>query len=499
MDDTNPEKENDEYVNSIKESVKWLGFDWGNHLYFASDYFNKFYDYSEALIKNGFAYVDSQNPEQLKINRGTLTQEGKNSPFRERSSEENLDLFKKMKRGLFPEGAHVLRAKINMASPNLNLRDPIIFKIRHVPHHRQGKKWCIYPLYDFAHPLSDAIEKITHSLCTLEFEDHRPMYNWVLNKVKKCGFFKDQELPKQIEFARLNLSYHVLSKRKLSTFVESKTVNGWNDPRMPTLAGSKDRGYSPKGFIQFNEMIGVTKSDSNIEFSVLEECMRENLNRECERRIAVIDPLKLVIENIEVNHNEICYAQKHPKNQSLGKRTLPLTKEIYIERSDFELNPPEDFFRLKPNGRVRLRYAYVIECTGYEVNNNNEIVMVKAKIFEDSKSGTKGSDNYKVKGNIHWLSTKNIISAEITFYNHLLKKNHVNDKNSENQGYIINHHSISVKKAILESTMKLSNPSDKFQFERHGYFNVIENNSKKKLLKCGQIVSLKDNWSKKNE
>ena len=406
-----------------------------------------------------------------------------------------------MKSGIFPEGAHVLRAKISMASPNLNLRDPVIFKIRHVPHHRQGKEWCIYPLYDFAHPLSDAIEKITHSLCTLEFEDHRPIYNWVLEKVKKCGFFKNQELPQQIEFARLNLSHHVLSKRKLSIFVESKTVKGWNDPRMPTLEGCKNRGYSPKGFIQFNEMIGVTKSDSNIDFSVLEECMRENLNKESERRIAVFDPLKLVIENIELNHHELCYAPKHPKNQSLGKRNLPFTKEIFIERSDFELQPNKNFFRLKPNGKVRLRYAYVIECTGYEVDKNNRVLMVKAKIFKDSKSGTKGSDNYKVKGNIHWLSSKKFINAEIFFYENLLKEPDISEKNDDNRknGYVLNHNSVSVKKAILESSLELSKPNDKFQFERHGYFTVKENDLNKKLLRCGQIVSLKDSWSKKNE
>lgn len=501
FDDTNPEKENEEFVQSIMTSVNWLGFDWGNHLYFASDYFEKFYQFALKLIENDYAYVDSQSYEEIKSKRGTLKKGGINSPYRGRTVAENLELFEKMKNGKFPDGAQVLRAKIDMKSPNLNLRDPILYRVRHVTHHRQGSKWCIYPLYDFAHPLSDAIENITHSICTLEFEDHRPLYDWVVNRVAECGFFNSATLPRQYEFSRLSVSNVFLSKRKLGELIQNKYVEGWDDPRMPTIAGAKKRGYTPKGFINFCEAIGVTKSDAKIDYSVFEECMREDLNLTSQRRIAVLKPIKLIIENVETDFIETCHAPNHPKKPELGKRKINFTKELYIDSDDFQENPVTGFFRLQPGGRVRLRYAYVVECTGFKKDKDGKIIYVKAKIFSDSKSGTPGANNYKVKGNIHWVSAQDACSVQINFYERLFEESKI-DENSCNtdlqktQDVILNQESHLKINSITEASILSAKVGEKFQFERHGYF-VLDEILENKIRVFNRTVSLKDNWQKR--
>src|SRR5215470_649492 len=365
FDDTNPVKEDVEYEDSIEEAVRWLGFDWGEHLYHASDYFDRLYEFARHFIKAGLAYVDSSTPDELRQLRGTLTEAGQASPYRNRSVEENLDLFRRMKAGEFPDGAHVLRLKIDLASPNINMRDPAIYRIRHASHHRTGDKWCIYPLYDYTHCISDALEGITHSICTLEFQDHRPLYDWVLARLAEGGRLP-RPLPQQYEFARLNLTHVLLSKRKLIELVERGDVDGWDDPRMPTLVGARRRGFTPEGFRLFAERIGVSKSDSWIDLSLLEDCMREDLNARAERRIAVLDPVKLVIENYPEGKEETCEAPNHPQKLEWGKRVLPFSRELWIEREDFALDPPKGYFRLFPGNKVRLRYGYVVECLGYD-------------------------------------------------------------------------------------------------------------------------------------
>ncbi|MBS0311704.1 MAG: glutamine--tRNA ligase/YqeY domain fusion protein, partial [Proteobacteria bacterium] len=369
FDDTNPEKESQEYVDSIVESVKWLGFDWGSHLYFASNYFDTMYACAEYLLTAGHAYVDSLSADDMRAYRGTLTEPGKDSPYRSRSAEENLDLFRRMKAGEFPDGAHVLRAKIDMASPNINLRDPAIYRIKRAHHHNTGDTWCIYPMYTYAHPIEDAIEHITHSICTLEFEDQRPFYDWLLDKLADGGFFT-RPLPQQIEFARLNLTYVVLSKRKLIQLVEEKHVSGWDDPRLPTLVGARRRGYTAEGFRRFTDQIGVSKSDGWIDYSVFEASQRDVLNDSALRRIAVLDPVKLVIDNYPEDQSEECFAPNHPQQPELGKRAVPFSKELWIEREDFEETPPKGYFRLFPGNSVRLRYGYVVKCTGCDKDAN---------------------------------------------------------------------------------------------------------------------------------
>mgnify|MGYP001273452799 CR=1 FL=1 len=495
MDDTNPEKETDEYVAEIKESVKWLGFDWGEHLYFASDYFEQFYKFAVGLIKSGFAYVDSQNSEEIRLNRGTLTTPGKDSPFRNRDNHENLELFELMRNGRFANGELVLRAKIDMASANINMRDPVIYRIRHVEHHRQGNNWCIYPLYDFAHPLSDAIEKISHSICTLEFEDHRPAYNWVLEKTKECGFFSNQLLPKQYEFSRLSLSNVILSKRRLGELVNSRLVTGWDDPRMPTLAGAKKRGYPPKGIRNFCNIIGVTKADSKIDFSVLEDCMREHLNDNTQRRIAVIWPLKLIIENVDSIFVEKCFAPNYPKRGENKYREILFRKELVIDRDDFCLNPPKGFFRLSPGKRVRLRYAFVIECTGYELDDDGNVILVKAKIFKESKSGSAGADRFKVKGNIHWLSEKDAIPLKLLLFDRLLLEESSRES-IEKENAFFNEKSLRKVDSLAEPELSNACMKDQFQFERHGYFKRLSQKEFGESLCFGRIVSLKDKWKK---
>ncbi len=501
LDDTNPTKEEQEYVDAIESAVKWLGFDWDSHHYFASDYFEKLYQFAEALIQSGDAYVDSQTADEIRANRGTLTSPGKNSPFRDRAAEENLRIFREMRNGKHPDGSHVLRAKIDMASPNMNLRDPVIYRIRHAEHHRTGSTWCIYPMYDYAHPLSDAIESITHSICTLEFEDHRPLYDWLLAKVAACGHLDPKALPHQYEFARLNLTYVVLSKRKLVELISAKAVDGWDDPRMPTLVAARRRGYTPEGFRRFAEMIGVSKSDGWIDYSVLEECMRDHLNETALRKVAVLNPVKLILENIPEGHTEDCFAPNHPQNPDLGKRAMPLSRALWIEREDFQETPVKGFFRLSPGAQVRLRYAYVIECTGFEKDTNGVITEIRARIFEDSKSGTPGADLYKVKGNIHWVSAKHAYIAQVRLYDRLfahptpgarregdapdLERNFLDD---------LNPNSLQVITAAMEPSLKDAKPEDRFQFERHGYFVADLKDSAPGAPIFNRTVTLKDSW-----
>ena len=493
FDDTNPEKESQEYVDSIIESVKWLGFDWGKHLYFASNYFDTMYACAEYLIQSGHAYVDSLSADEMRAYRGTLTEPGKDSPYRSRSMEENLDLFRRMKAGEFPDGAHVLRAKIDMASPNINLRDPAIYRIKRAHHHNTGDTWCIYPMYTYAHPIEDAIEHITHSICTLEFEDQRPFYDWLLDKLADGGFFT-RPLPQQIEFARLNLTYIVLSKRKLIQLVDEKHVSGWDDPRLPTLVGARRRGYTAEGFKRFTDRIGISKSDGWIDYSVFEECQRDILNDTALRRIAVLDPVKLIIDNYPEGQSEECFAPNHPQQPDLGKRTVMLSRELWIEREDFEETPPKGYFRLFPGNSVRLRYGYVITCTGCDKDADGTITAVHCDYLPDTKSGTPGSDSVKVKGNIHWLSAAHTYEAEIRLYDRLFK---TAQPGQETGNFLddINTESVRSIRAQLESSLKDATAEDRFQFERHGYFVVDRVDSNPGAPVFNRTVMLKDSWA----
>ncbi|MFZ5537263.1 MAG: glutamine--tRNA ligase/YqeY domain fusion protein [Pseudomonadota bacterium] len=502
FDDTNPVKEDQEYVDAILEDVRWLGFDWGEHLYYASDYFDKLYAFAETLIQGGHAYVDSQSADEMRANRGTLTEPGKDSPFRNRSVEENLDLFRRMKAGEFPDGAHILRAKIDMASPNINLRDPAIYRIRHAHHHRTGETWCIYPMYDYAHCVSDALENITHSLCTLEFEDHRPLYEWFLERLADAGHFT-RPLPQQIEFSRLNLNYTVLSKRKLIQLVEGGHVEGWDDPRMPTLKGARRRGYTPEGFKLFTDRIGISKSDSLIDMVVLEDCMREDLNERAERRIAVLDPLKLVLVNYPEGQSEDCFAPNHPQKPELGKRAVPLSRTLWIEREDFMENPPKGYFRLKPDGEVRLRYGYIIKCTGFDKDASGNVTCVYAEVDFDTKSGTPGADARKVKGNIHWLSAAHAVEAEIRMYDRLFAHpapgaRREGDAPDAERDFLddLNPHSKSSIRAMLEPALAQALPESRFQFERHGYFVADQKDHRAGRPVYNRTVTLRDSWAK---
>ncbi len=491
FDDTNPEKEEQEYVDSIIESVKWLGFDWGPHLYYASDYFDTMYACAEYLISSGHAYVDSLTADEMRAYRGTLTEPGKDSPYRNRSVEENLDLFRKMRAGEFPDGAHVLRAKIDMASPNINLRDPAIYRIRHAEHHNTGNTWCVYPMYTYAHPIEDAIERITHSICTLEFEDQRPFYDWLLDTLANLGCI-ERPVPRQIEFARLNLTYVVLSKRKLIQLVEEKHVNGWDDPRLPTLVGARRRGYTPEGFRRFAEMIGVTKSDSLIDYAIFEECQRDVLNETALRRIAVLDPLKLIIDNYPAGQEEECFAPNHPQQPELGKRAVPFSRELWIEKEDFVETPPKGYFRLFPGNKVRLRYGFVVECTGCDKDADGNVTAVHCNYFADSKSGTAGADAYKVKGNIHWVSARHAYQADVRLYDRLFK---VPNPGAEHDFLDdINPDSVKTIVAQLEPALKDAVPEERFQFERHGYFVADRVDSKPGMPVFNRTVGLKDAW-----
>ncbi|MDC6466970.1 glutamine--tRNA ligase/YqeY domain fusion protein [Methylophilaceae bacterium] len=494
FDDTNPEKENQEYVDSIIENVKWLGFDWNfnndTNLYYASNYFDFMYEAATLLIKSGFAYVDQQNADEIRENRGTLTSPGKDSPWRNHPIEEHLKLFEEMRNGKHKDGSMVLRAKINMASPNINLRDPAIYRIKNLFHHKTGDMWSIYPMYTFAHPIEDALEGITHSICTLEFEDQRPFYDWLLKRLKENNFFSDP-LPKQYEFARLNLTYVVLSKRRLIELVENKHVSGWDDPRMPTLVGSKRRGYTPSGFKLFTDRIGVSKADSWIDYTILEDCMREVLNQSAHRRVAVLDPVKLIINNFADDQKEDCLAPNHPKNKDLGKRTIKLTKELWIDREDFMEVPVAKYFRLSPGSQVRLRYGFVIECTGFEKDVNGNVTKIFCDYLPDTKSGTPGADAIKVKGNIHWLSCKYAVNAKVNLYDRLFKEAHPGEKNN----YLddLNPNSLTSKEIKIEENLKTISPGDQYQFERHGYF-IADDLSKPEDIILNRTTTLRDNW-----
>ncbi|MDR1063781.1 MAG: glutamine--tRNA ligase/YqeY domain fusion protein [Azoarcus sp.] len=502
FDDTNPAKEDREYVDAIVDAVRWLGFDWREHLYFASDYFDIMYACAESLIKAGKAYVDSQSADDMRANRGTLTEPGIDSPCRERGIDENLDLFRRMKVGEFADGAHVLRAKIDMASPNINLRDPAVYRIRRASHHRTGDKWCIYPMYTFAHPIEDAIENITHSICTLEFEDQRPFYEWLLDALADAGHFP-RPLPRQIEFARLNLTYTVLSKRKLVQLVDGGYVTGWNDPRLPTLSGARRRGFTPEGFRLFAERIGVAKADSWIGMSVLEECMREHLNEIAPRRIAVLDPLKLVLTNYPEGQGEPCLAPNHPLKPELGKRDIPFGRELWIEREDFMETPVKGFHRLYPGNTVRLRYGYVVRCTGCEKDTDGRVTTVFAEYFPDSRSGTPGADNYKTKGNLHWVCAANAYTAEVRLYDRLFAHPHPGqrregDPEGAGRDFLddLNPGSIRIVQARLEPALRAAHPEDRFQFERHGYFIVDRYDSAEGAPVFNRSIPLKDSWTK---
>jgi glutaminyl-tRNA synthetase len=509
FDDTNPAKEETEYVDSIRDAVKWLGFSWedpgGNtNEYYASDYFEYLYQFAEELVRRGHAYVDSLSPEQMRALRGTLTEPGKNSPYRERGVEENLKLFREMHLGKFADGEHVLRAKIDMASPNINMRDPAMYRIRHAAHHRTGDHWCIYPTYDWAHGVSDALENITHSLCTLEFEDHRPLYEWFNERlaedwtgydgVKRPGLLQ-RPLPRQVEFARLNLTYVVLSKRKLIQLVEQRHVDGWDDPRMPTLVAARRRGFTPEGFRLFTERIGVAKADSWIDFSILEDCMREHLNEVAPRRIAVLDPVKLVIENYPPGKEEECEAPNHPQKPEWGKRKLSLSRELWIEREDFSENPPKGYFRLFPGNKVRLRYGYIVECIGYTRDEKTGDLTVRCTYDPDTRSGTPGAEKVKVKGNIHWLSAKDSFAGEVRLYDRLFKVPRPGAGDSE-LAPDLNPDSKKVVTAQLEPALRDAQPEERFQFERHGYFTADRVDSRPGAPKFNRAVTLRDSWGK---
>jgi len=498
FDDTNPEKESQEYVDSISDAVKWLGFGWDNanetNLYFASNYFDLMYRAAESLIETGHAYVDEQSADEMRINRGTLTEAGKDSPFRGRTVAENLARFREMRDGKHADGSMVLRAKIDMASPNINMRDPAIYRVRRAHHHNTGDQWCIYPMYTFAHPIEDALERITHSICTLEFEDQRPFYDWLLERLAEAGLLA-HPLPKQYEFARLNLTYVVLSKRKLIQLVEEKHVSGWDDPRLPTIAGARRRGYTAAGFKLFTDRIGVSKADSWIEYSILEDCMREVLNTDAERRIAVLDPIKLVIDNYPEGQSEDCFAPNHPLKPELGKRTVQLTKELWIEREDFMETPTKGFFRLTPEGMVRLRYGYVVKCTGCEKDADGNVTVVHCEYLPDTKSGTPGSDSVKVKGNIHWVSVAHAYEAEVRLYDRLFKEAHPGEGDRDFLDDI-NQNSVQVITTQLELSLKDAKPEESFQFERHGYFVADRKDSVAGKPVFNRTVTLKDAWQK---
>ena len=510
FDDTNPAKEEQEYVDTIIDSVKWLGFDYDypkadgsveHHLHYASDYFEQLYQMAEWLIQEGYAYVDSQSAEDMAANRGNFSTPGTNSPFRNRPAAESLQLFRDMRAGKYADGEHILRAKISedaMASPNMNMRDPAIYRIRHAHHVRTGDAWCIYPMYDYTHPISDALENITHSICTLEFQDHRPFYDWLLETLSKGGFFK-LPVPRQYEFSRLNLTYVVTSKRKLRQLVEENIVDGWDDPRMPTIVGLRRRGYTPEAIHLFCERIGVTKADGWIDMSTLEGCVREDLDPKAPRATAVLRPLKLIIDNYPEGQTEECTSPVHPHHPEMGVRTFPISRELWIEEEDFMEVPTKGYFRYyppigdNPGSRVRLRHGYVTECTGYDKDENGKVIAVHVKYFEDSKSGTPGSDNYKVKGNIHWVSAAAALEAEVRLYDRLFTDAQP-DAGGKDFLSLLNPNAKEVVKAYLEPGMAAAQADQRYQFERHGYFVADRVDSQPGKPVFNRIVTLKDSW-----
>lgn len=494
FDDTNPSKEESAYVQSIKEDVKWLGFDWGDNLFYASDYFDKLYDFALELIKKEKAYVCCLNAEEIREYRGTLTEPGKESPYRNRSVEENLELFQGMKAGRFEEGSHVLRAKIDMASPNLNMRDPIIYRIMKVTHHRTGDTWCIYPMYDYTHCLSDATEEITHSLCTLEFEDHRPLYDWVLDSLETPAH------PQQIEFARLNLNYTVISKRKLMQLVNDGHVNGWDDPRMLTLSGLRRRGYTPKSIRDFCKEIGIGKKESWIDMGVLENAVRNDLNVIAPRVMGVIDPLKVIITNYPEDQVEDIEAKNHPQNPDMGTRPLPFSREIYIERTDFLENAPKKFFRLDIGREVRLRYAYFITCDAVVKDESNGEVLELHCSYDPETYGGNAPDGRKVKGTIHWVSAAQAVQSEIRLYDRLFNvENPDADKDVDFKEHLNPDSLTSLKNCMVEPSLRDAAPGTCVQFERQGYFCVDSKDSKPEALVFNRTVGLRDSWAKKKK
>ncbi len=499
FDDTNPTKEDQEYVDTIIDSVQWLGYDWQHdgvtHLHYASDYFDQLYQMAEWLITADHAYVDSQSADDMAANRGSFSEPGKNSPFRDRPTEESLALFRRMKAGEFKDGEHIVRAKIDMTSPNMNMRDPAIYRIRHAHHHRTGDKWCIYPMYDYTHPISDALENITHSFCTLEFQDHRPFYDWILERLTEGGFFK-KPLPHQYEFARLNLTYAITSKRKLLQLVEENIVDGWDDPRMPTIVGIRRRGYTPEAIQLFAERIGVAKADSWIDMSTLEGALRDDLDPKAARLVAVLNPLKLIIDNFSETVSEDCTAPVHPHHPERGNRHFKLSRELWIEAEDFMEVPSKGYFRLFPGNKVRLRYGFVIECTGCDKDASGNVIAVHCNYFADSKSGTEGSANYKVKGNIHWVSAAHAIKAEVRLYDRLFTDAHP-DAGGKDFKQALNADSKTVVTAYCESGAEFAQPDEKFQFERHGYFVADRVDSKAGKPVFNRITTLKDSWTSK--
>lgn len=499
FDDTNPEKEDQEYVDTIIDSVKWLGFDWNHdgkqHLYYASNYFDVMYAGAQALIRKGLAYVDEQNADQMRATRGTLTEPGIDSPWRNRSAEESLRLFAEMRDGKHADGTLILRAKIDMASPNMNLRDPAIYRIRHATHHNTGDKWCVYPMYSFAHPIEDALEDISHSICTLEFEDQRPLYDWVLTRLAEEGFF-NKPLPHQYEFARLNLTYIITSKRKLKQLVDEHIVSGWDDPRMPTIVGLRRRGYTPEAIRLMCDRSGASKHNSWIDYSVLEGALRDDLDPKAPRAIAVLRPLKLIIDNFPEGDAVECsapvYPPAHPLHDSELRR-FPISKNLWIEQEDFMETPVKGYFRLFPGNRVRLRYGFVVECTGCDKDDHGNVVAVHCNYFEDSKSGTPGSANYKVKGTLHWVSADHALAAEVRLYERLFTDPHP-DAGGKDFKLALNPDSKELITAYLEPTLRNAAPGAVYQFERHGYFVADRIDSTPGKPVFNRAVTLKDSW-----
>ena len=489
FDDTNPLKESMEYVQSIQEDVRWLGYDWGEHLYFASDYFEKLYEFAVDLVKKGKAYVDDLTPEEIRQYRGTLTEPGKESPYRNRSVEENLDLLERMRKGEFPEGSKVLRAKIDMAHPNMNMRDPVMYRIIKAPHYRRGDEWCIYPTYDWAHGQSDSIEGITHSICTLEFEDHRPLYDWFLDQL---GIHH----PQQIEFARLELTYTVLSKRKLLELVNGGHVDGWDDPRMPTISGMRRRGYTPEAIRDFCNRIGVAKANSVVDVALLEHCVRDHLNKVAPRRMVVLNPLKVVIINYPDEQVEEMEAINNPEDESMGKRKVPFSKVVYIERDDFREDPPKKFFRLAPGREVRLRYAYYITCVDVIKDENGDIVELHCTYDPESRGGW-SPDGRKVRGTLHWVSAKHAVPIEVRLYDRLFSVPYPEaDKEGRDFKEFLNPDSLKVITAYAEPGLAEAQPGERFQFERQGYFCVDTRDSKPGKPVFNRTITLKDTWAK---
>ena len=489
FDDTNPLKESMEYVQSIQEDVRWLGYDWGEHLYFASDYFEKLYEFAVDLVKKGKAYVDDLTPEEIRQYRGTLTEPGKESPYRNRSVEENLDLLERMRKGEFPEGSKVLRAKIDMAHPNMSMRDPVMYRIIKAPHYRRGNEWCIFPTYDWAHGQSDSIEGITHSICTLEFEDHRPLYDWFLDQL---GIHH----PQQIEFARLELTYTVLSKRKLLELVNGGHVDGWDDPRMPTISGMRRRGYTPEAIRDFCNRIGVAKANSVVDVALLEHCVRDHLNKVAPRRMVVLNPLKVVIINYPDEQVEEMEAINNPEDESMGKRKVPFSKVVYIERDDFREDPPKKFFRLAPGREVRLRYAYYITCVDVIKDENGEIVELHCTYDPESRGGW-SPDGRKVRGTLHWVSAKHAVPIEVRLYDRLFSVPYPEaDKEGRDFKDFLNPDSLKVITAYAEPGLAEAQPGERFQFERQGYFCVDTRDSKPGKPVFNRTITLKDTWAK---